>query len=119
MVWPDKVSVYHKLIQDPSSQASATSSFELHVMIVSEVHQRPAARCYEDIVTYDYRVGRKTSALPPFMVDQFKAIWDLQEEAKRTWQQRIMEIEDQVRTLELESWDREDAVEDMGSAAKR
>lgn len=88
-------------------------------MIVSEAHQRPAARCYEDIVTYDYKLGRKTQALPPFMIDQFKAIWELQEKAKGTWQQRIIEIESQVRTLELESWDREGAVEDLGSAAKR
>ena len=74
-------------------------------MILSEARQRPAARCFEDIVTYDYHLGRKTP-LPPFMAEQFKMIWEQQEQAKRTWQQRILDIENQVRELELGSWDR-------------
>lgn len=86
-------------------------------MIMSEARQRPAARCHEDIVTYDYQKNQKTPELPPFIFDQFKNIWDLQEQAKKEWQQRILDIESQVRTLELESWDREDAVEDTGSAS--
>jgi hypothetical protein len=100
MKWPDKISVYHKLAHDPSSPVSAPSSFELHVMIMSEARQRPAARCHEDIVTYDYNLGRKTPELPPFMVEQFRIMWEQQEEAKRTWQQRILDIENQVRALE-------------------
>lgn len=119
MVWPDKISVYHKLVQHQASETTPKPSFELHVMIVSEAHQRPAARCYEDIVTYNYKKGRKTQTLPPFMVEQFKAIWKLQEEAKSKCQQQILDIENRVRSLELNSWDREGAVEDMGSAGKR
>lgn len=118
MKWPDKITVYQKLVHDPStSSLSSNSAFEFHVMILSEAHQRPAARCHEDIVTYDYKLERKTSALPPFMMEQFKIMWELQEEAKRVWQQRILEIENSVRALEVESWDREDAVEDVGFAA--
>lgn len=116
MKYPDKISVYHRLVQDPSAQADQ-SAFELQVVILSETHQRPAARCHEDIVTYDYRQAKKTP-LPPFMMEQFQKAWALQEEAKSTWQQRVLEIESRVRTLEVESWDREDAVEDTGSAAK-
>lgn len=87
-------------------------------MIISEAHQRPAARCHEDIVTYDYKKLRKTPELPPFVFEQFKLIWELQEKAKVEWQQRISDLENQVRTLELESWDRSDAVEDTGSASQ-
>lgn len=114
MKYPDKISVYHKLAQNTASESNP-SAFELEVMILSETYQRPAARCFEDIVTYDYRQAKKT-ALPPFIFHQFQKTWDLQEKARESWQQRILEIEGQVRSLEVESWDREDAVEDTGSA---
>ncbi|KAL1849265.1 hypothetical protein Plec18167_008113 [Paecilomyces lecythidis] len=119
MKWPDKITVYQKLVRDPSSLPADHAAFELQVMILSEAKQRPAARVHEDNVTYDYRANRKTSSLPPFMMEQFKRMWALQEEAKRNWQQRILDIEGRVRALELDSWDRADAVEDMGSAAGR
>lgn len=115
MKWPDKITVYHKLARDPnSSSLSADSAIEMHVVILSEARQRPAARCYEDNVTYDYKAERKTSALPPFIMKQFKVMWELQEETKRVWRRQAQEIENKVRRLEVESWDREDAVEDTG-----
>ena len=114
MKFPDKITVYHKLANDPSSPKDPTA-FELQVVILSETWQRPAARCHEDIVTYDYQQAKKT-ALPPFMLEQFQKTWNLQEQAKEAWQRRILEIEGRVRTLEVESWDREDAAEDTGSA---
>lgn len=119
MKWPDKITVYQKLVRDPSSLPPDHAAFELHVMILSEAKQRPAARVHEENVTYDYKANRKTSSLPPFMMEQFKQMWALQEEAKRTWQQRILDIEGRVRALELDSWDKADAVEDMGSSAGR
>lgn len=112
MTWPDKISVFHKLVRDPSIPESQLS-FEL--LILSEAHQRPAARCYEDSVMYDYRVGRKMATMPLFILQQFGAICELQEENRRVWQQRVHDIDAGVRQLEVESWDREDAVEDMGS----
>ncbi|KAE8148302.1 thioesterase-like superfamily-domain-containing protein [Aspergillus avenaceus] len=115
MTYPDKVTVYHRLVQDPTSPHSHKDAFHLQAIIISESRQRPAARVHEDIVTYDYRLGKKT-AMPPFMLEQFKNTWDLQERAKEFWQQRILDIESRVRTLEVESWDRDDAVEDTGSA---
>lgn len=118
MKFPDKISVYHKLVQDPSASLSSQSAFQLQVMIMSEARQRPAARCYEDIVTYDYQKNRKTPELPPFIFEQFRDIWDLQEKAQKDWQQCILDIETKVRTLEVESWDRPDAVEDTGSASQ-
>ncbi|KAJ5631109.1 uncharacterized protein N7484_011209 [Penicillium longicatenatum] len=113
---PDKITVYQKLVHDPASPLSPQSGFELHVMILSEARQRPAARCHEESVIYDYQKNRKTPQLPPFIFKQFKTIWELQEKSKLEWQQRILDIESRVRTLEVESWDRADAVEDTGSA---
>ncbi|KAE8387899.1 thioesterase-like superfamily-domain-containing protein [Aspergillus alliaceus] len=116
MTYPDEVTVYHKLVQDPASH-SHKDAFHLQAVIISEARQRPAARVSEDIVLYDYRQGKKTD-MPPFILEQFRSTWELQEKAKKFWQQRILEIEARVRTLEVESWDRDDAVEDIGSAKK-
>ncbi|PYI12374.1 hypothetical protein BO78DRAFT_301112 [Aspergillus sclerotiicarbonarius CBS 121057] len=115
MTYPDKVTVYHKLVHDPSSPKAPHHGFHLQAVIISEAHQRPAARVYEDNTMYDYKANKKTE-LPPFVFEQLKTTWKLQEQAKKFWQQRILDIETRVRTLETESWDREDAVEDTGSA---
>ncbi|CAI7571559.1 unnamed protein product [Penicillium glandicola] len=113
---PDKITVYQKLIPDPSGHLSSQSAFRLEVIILSEARQRPAARCFEDIVVYDYNKNRKTVNIPPFVMKQFEAMWKQQEQEKENWRQQIAEIENRVRNLELESWDRADAVEDNGSA---
>ncbi|KAE8351927.1 Thioesterase/thiol ester dehydrase-isomerase [Aspergillus coremiiformis] len=117
MKYPDEVTVYHKLAHDPSSPHSHKDAFHLDAMIISEARQRPAARVQEDLVVYDYRQGKKTN-IPPFVLEQFKSTWKFQQRAKKFWQQRILDIEARVRMLEVESWDREDAVEDTGSAKK-
>lgn len=123
MTYPDKISVYHKLVHAPPSATSPNpntySGLIFDVLILSEAKQRAAARCHEDVVLYDYRVGRKVSELPQFMIDQFRHTWELQQEAKRVNRLKVQEIEAKVRTLEKESWDREGAVENMGSAASK
>ncbi|KAF4768534.1 hypothetical protein HAV15_002274 [Penicillium sp. str.  len=115
---PDKITVYQRLIPDPSRHLSAQSAFRLEVMILSEAHQRPAARCFEDIVIYDYKKNRKTVNIPPFVMEQFETMWRQQEQEEVNWRQRIADIETRVRNLELGSWDRADAVEDNGSASQ-
>ncbi|PWY80686.1 Thioesterase/thiol ester dehydrase-isomerase [Aspergillus heteromorphus CBS 117.55] len=117
MTYPDKVTVYHKLVHDPVSPEAPQHGFHLHAVILSEARQRPAARVYEDLVTYDYKMKKKI-ALPPFLLEQFKSTWELQEQAKSLWRRLIVDIETRVRALETGSWDREDAVEDTGSAKK-
>ncbi|KAF2868999.1 thioesterase-like superfamily-domain-containing protein [Massariosphaeria phaeospora] len=112
MKWPDRVTVLHKLRNKPTSD---TDHFILDVMILSEVHRRPAARCVEDIVIYDYKGARKMP-LQPFMVDKFKETFELQEQAKETYGKRVTELTERVRELEQDSWDRPDAKEDFGSA---
>ncbi|TIA31581.1 hypothetical protein D6C78_08819 [Aureobasidium pullulans] len=114
MKWPDHISVYHKLASEPTAE---TDSFILDVVIMSELQQRPAARCVEDIVVYDYQAGKKAPLLP-FMVDAFRKTWKLQEEAKRVNSEKVRGLLKEVRALEQETWDREDAVEDMGVAGQ-
>ena len=112
MRYPDHISIYHKLGTEPTE---GTDTFIMDVMIVSELHQRPAARCIEDCVLYDYRAAKKV-ALRPFMLDVLQHTWKLQEEAKRVNSERVYGLLDRVRQLEQNSWDREGAVEDMGTA---
>ncbi|CAN9183696.1 unnamed protein product [Alternaria alternata] len=112
MKWPDRITVLHKLRDNPSENSD---HFILDVMILSEAQRRPAARCVEDIVTYDYRTAKK-SPLPPFMIKKLQETFKLQEEAKEKNSNRVRVLLDRVRELEKSSWDRPDAKEDFGSA---
>lgn len=114
MTWPDKISVYHKLRSMPSS---SDSSMLLDVMILSEDKQRPAARCLEDVSVYDYQAFKK-STLPTFMLEQFRKQFELQEQAKRENTAKVLAILEKVRWLETQTWDRPDAVEDVGSSGR-
>ncbi|KAL9028909.1 MAG: hypothetical protein Q9196_002788 [Gyalolechia fulgens] len=96
MSWPDRISVYHKL-RSPTSDTS--DSFRLDVLILSEKHQRAAARCVEDIVLYDYRRGHKVP-MRPSMLEQFSKTWQAQEEATRKNEAKIEGLLERVRRLE-------------------
>jgi hypothetical protein len=85
----------------------------LDVLILSEAHRRPAARCVEDIVVYDYKLGKK-SAMPQFMLEKFQQTFEMQEQAKEKYSARVRGLLERVERLEKESWDREGAVEDLG-----
>jgi uncharacterized membrane protein YfhO len=69
----------------------------------------------EDIVVYDYKAARK-APLKPFMVQKFKETWELQEQAKETYGNKVNELIRRVDELEKSSWNRADAVEDLGTA---
>lgn len=113
MTYPDRITVYHKLRSRPSA---SDFSFKLDVLILSELQQRPAARCYEDIVVYDYKQQRK-AALPPWMLEQFEQTFDLQEATKEEAGRKVQGLLERVRALEKASWDRPDAVECVGPAS--
>lgn len=116
MTYPDRVSVFHKLRHAPfPSPSHDASSFLLDVLILSEREQRPAARCFEELVVYDYRKGKKVD-VPPFMVRAFENLWEEQEANRRKVMRRIGQIESQLEELENETWNRADAVEDMGTS---
>ncbi|KAI9707473.1 MAG: hypothetical protein M1836_000434 [Candelina mexicana] len=112
MTWPDHVTVYHKLRSLPSS---STNSFILDVLILSEIHQRPVARCVEDIVVYDYK-KRENSPLRPFMVEEFGKTYAMQQEQRTECVKRIRDLVENVEQLEKGSWNREDSQEDFGGS---
>jgi hypothetical protein len=117
MTYPDRISVYHKLRHDPSSSPKPPSAFTLDCIILSHNARRIAARLEEDIVIYDYKAARKT-AMPDFMVRLFGETFRLQEEEMRRARGRIWQLIREVEELERETWNRDDAVEDMGGAGK-
>jgi acyl-CoA thioesterase FadM len=112
MTYPDKISVYHKLRNRPDKR---TSSLLLDVLIMSEGKQRPAARLLEDVVIYDY-IGRRKCYLEAFMLEVLARTFDMQEQEKVRARVMVKEVDEGVRQLEKESWDREGAKEDFGSA---
>lgn len=110
LVYPDRVSVYHKLASLPSA---SDTSLVLDCVVLSHKHRRPAARTAEDVVIYDYRQAQKTT-MPPFVLDVFQDTWRLQELEKQRARTKIWELLRDVERLEKGTWDREGAVEDMG-----
>lgn len=112
VVYPDRVSVFHKLRSLPGK---SDTSLILDCMILSHRHHRVAARTEEDVVVYDYRTATKTTP-PPFVQDVFRSTWGQQEEAVRFSRARIWQLIKTVEGLEKETWDREDAIEDLGAA---
>lgn len=52
------------------------------------------------------------------MVDKFKQTYELQEQAKKKNSARVKALLKRVGELEKSSWDRPDAIEDLGSAGK-
>ncbi|RYP52863.1 hypothetical protein DL769_010600 [Monosporascus sp. CRB-8-3] len=110
-----KISVYHKLRALP--EASDTSLI-LDCVILSHRHRRAAATTEEDVVIYDYKEAKKTT-MPPFVLDVFRDTWRLQEEEVRRARSRVWDSIREVEGLEKETWNREDAVEDLGSTGKK
>src|SRR5690349_1675950 len=111
MVYPDKISVYHRLRTRPGGDP-APSSFYLDCIVLSHQHRRIACRLEEDIVIYDYKKAGKTS-MPGFMLDMFEQTWELQEQETLRARRRISALHGAVQRLENETWNRPDAVEDM------
>ncbi|KAK3326221.1 thioesterase-like superfamily-domain-containing protein [Apodospora peruviana] len=116
LVYPDKISVYHKLRVKPEGEP-APSAFMLDCIVLSHQHRRVAAKLEEDIVVYDYRVAKKAS-MPQFMVDVFDETYRLQQEETVRARTQIWSLVRAVEQLEKETWNREGAVEDLGSSAK-
>ncbi|KAI1342274.1 thioesterase-like superfamily-domain-containing protein [Xylariaceae sp. FL0016] len=114
MTYPDKISVYHKLRSLPT--ASSTSLI-LDCIILSHKHRRIAAKTEEDVVVYDYQAAGKTT-VPEFALNVFSQTYQLQEEVMKSSRLKIWDLIKKVEELEKETWNREDAVEDLGAAKK-
>ncbi|TFB02706.1 hypothetical protein CCMA1212_005485 [Trichoderma ghanense] len=96
MTFPDRVTVLHKLVTKPDS---SSDRFYLEAVMYSEQHRRPAAKCFEDIVVYDYRAAKK-APLKPFMVDVMRATFDLQEQRKQEAEKKVAELHAFVKEVE-------------------
>ncbi len=94
-----------------------STSLILDCVILSHRHRRVAARTFEDIAIYDYREAKKT-VLPDFMLDVLRDTWRRQEERAGWARERIWGLLKEVECLEKETWDRKDAVEDLGAARR-
>ncbi|KAI1352111.1 thioesterase-like superfamily-domain-containing protein [Xylaria sp. FL0043] len=114
MTAPDVISAYHRLRIRPEE---SHTSLMLECIILSHTHRRVAARTIEDVSIYDYREAKKT-VLPDFMIDVFNNTWRKQEERSNWARERIWGLLKEVETLEKETWDRVDAVEDLGAATQ-
>lgn len=67
---------------------------------------------------YDYAAANKTT-IPSFVLEVFQDTWRQQEEIAHNARNRIWQLVKDVEALEKETWDREDAVEDLGAGGKR
>ncbi|KAL1835531.1 hypothetical protein VTJ49DRAFT_6535 [Mycothermus thermophilus] len=125
LVYPDKISVYHRLSSPPlpevtnlnQGESQPPSFFTLTSLVLSHNHRRIACRLEEDIVIYDYIRGAKT-AMPPFMSRVLEGVWREQERETRRARERVWELVAAVDGLERETWNREGAVEDLGTAKR-
>ncbi|KAI1272777.1 thioesterase-like superfamily-domain-containing protein [Xylaria sp. FL0933] len=112
MTAPDTISAYHRLRIRPEE---SHTSLMLECIILSHTHRRVAARTIEDVSIYDYREAKKM-VLPDFMIDVFHDRWRKQEERSNWARERIWGLLNEVESLEKETWNRADAVEDLGAA---
>ncbi|TEA20585.1 hypothetical protein C8034_v008560 [Colletotrichum sidae] len=96
MAYPDNLTVFHKLTTCPTPTSDAVF---LEALLVSHRHRRPAARCFEDIVVYDYRTAKRTP-LKPFMVEHLRATFAAQEESRRAAETKAQDLLSAVQSLE-------------------
>lgn len=96
MTYPDHVTVIHRLAAKPEPGAD---SLCLEAVILSERHRRLAARCLEDVAVYDYAAGAR-APLRDFMVDELRAVYDLQEASRRRADAEVAEVERLVASVE-------------------
>ncbi|KAK2034847.1 hypothetical protein LX32DRAFT_578399 [Colletotrichum zoysiae] len=96
MAYPDHVTVLHKLVSKP---AYGADYIFLEALLISDAHRRPAARCFEDIVVYDYK-SAKRAPLKPFMVDRLRETYEAQEETRVASERKVRGLIDAVQRLE-------------------
>ncbi|KXH41565.1 hypothetical protein CSAL01_01067 [Colletotrichum salicis] len=96
MAYPDHVTVLHKLVSKPTYESDFIL---LEALLISDSHRRPAARCFEDIVVYDYKTAKR-APLKPFMVDRLRETYEAQEQSKIECEEKVKGLVDIVERLE-------------------
>ncbi|OHE95113.1 hypothetical protein CORC01_09637 [Colletotrichum orchidophilum] len=96
MAYPDHVTVLHKLVSKPTY---GSDFILLEALLISDGHRRPAARCFEDIVVYDYKTAKR-APLKPFMVDRLRETYEAQEKSKVECEDKVKGFVEIVERLE-------------------
>lgn len=96
MAYPDQVTAVYKLAEKPTY---ASDHLKLDGLLLSEQHRRVAARCIEEVTIYDYRAAKK-AVLPPHMVDRLAETFELQEEARREFDERANGVIKAIEEIE-------------------
>ncbi|KAI1447100.1 hypothetical protein F5Y02DRAFT_416541 [Annulohypoxylon stygium] len=109
--YPDTVSTYHKLQAVPSEKDKIIF---MNGIVISHKQRRVVAATRETAILFDHFHNRKR-IFPSFMLDVFEKLWRQQEDEAKAARERIYELIRSVRKFEKQTWDKEGAVEDMGS----
>lgn len=88
VTFPDQINVVYKLAQAP--EANSTSLF-LEAAIYSSRNRRLAAKCYEELVVYNYRKAERAT-LPPWLYAGLRDVWKMQGEAVEWAEKEIHEL---------------------------
>ncbi|KAM0424164.1 hypothetical protein ACHAPT_010533 [Fusarium lateritium] len=93
---PDQISVYHKILEPPTLDSD---HIRLEAIIMSETHRRVAARCYEDIVIYDYKRAEKTT-LKEYQVKDLANIYRSQQDNVKIADKEIDDFMKKISNIE-------------------
>lgn len=99
LVFPDRVTVLHKI--QPLKESNP-ENFTLEVVILSEKNRRVAAKCLEDIVIYDYKVGGK-APMPDFLYQILLQVQNEQTEWQKKCLSRLQELDRAVSEIEQQN----------------
>lgn len=92
LFYPDNITVLHRLVNRPDKD---TEKILMEAVIISNEKQRVAARCYEELVVYDYRIGQRTN-LRPFMVEALQETYDLQEKNRGKTTTHVLKLQESI-----------------------
>ncbi|OHW94406.1 hypothetical protein CSPAE12_07030 [Colletotrichum incanum] len=98
MKFPDRIHVLYKMTEPPTYQ---TTSLHMEAWILSDKHRRIAARCTDETAINDYGAGKK-SVLKPFMVENLQQTFEMQEEARKRFQEEAGRVIGAVEELEAQ-----------------
>ncbi|KAI9172639.1 Thioesterase/thiol ester dehydrase-isomerase [Paramyrothecium foliicola] len=96
VTFPDQITVVHQLTKEPDLDST---SLQFRVAMYSERHKREVARCWEDIVIYDYRRAKKAT-LEPHFIERLRLMYALQMQAKKDTDAILAPIFERVADLE-------------------
>lgn len=97
LTYPDRVSVFHKIVKPPEP---GSDNMILEALIVSEYHCRVAARLFEDLVVYDHIEG-KNSTFKPNQIRDLNRLFRRQLLSRPIADKEIDEWMDRLTDLEM------------------